>query len=42
MAGFNISSFFNNSKPSFMSSFNFSDYASIKNGSYKKLVKAHY
>ncbi|MDO5154901.1 MAG: flagellar filament capping protein FliD [Eubacteriales bacterium] len=42
MANFNISSFFNNFKSDGMSSFNFSEYASIKNGTYRKLVKANY
>lgn len=41
---FDISAFLgsSNSKNSFMNSFNFSDYASIKNGSYGKLVKSYY
>ena len=41
MAGFNISSFFNNSKGGF-GSINFSDYSLIKSGSYKKLMKSYY
>lgn len=42
MANFNISSFFNNSRPSGFGSINFSDYALIKSGSYKKLMKAYF
>lgn len=42
MTNFNISSFFSNPKSSGLSAINFSDYASIKNGSYKKLVKSYY
>lgn len=42
MAGFNISSFFNNSKSNGFGSINFSDYALIKSGSYKKLMKSYY
>ncbi len=41
MAYINISSFFGNVQTNGMNSFNFSDYASIKNGSYKKLVKSY-
>ena len=41
MAGFNISSFFNNSKGGF-GSINFSDYSLIRSGSYKKLMKSYY
>lgn len=39
---FNISSFFKNSNSGVMGSFDFSEYAAVKNGSYRKLVKAHY
>ena len=40
---FNISSLFGNlGSGNAFSSFNFSDYASIKNGSYRKLVKSYY
>lgn len=40
---FNISSFFGNSgSNSMFGSFNFSDYSSIKSGSYKKLLKSYY
>ncbi|MDO4188557.1 MAG: hypothetical protein Q4D29_06160 [Lachnospiraceae bacterium] len=46
MAGFNFGSFFgggsNNSPLNIFSSFNFSDYNSIKNGSYRKLIKSYY
>lgn len=42
MANFNISSFFNNSRPSGFGSINFSDYALIKSGSYKKLMKSYF
>ena len=46
MAGFNWGSLFgigsNSSSGGFFSSFNFSDYASIKNGSYMKLTKSYY
>lgn len=42
MAGFNISSFFNNSKSGGFGSINFSDYSLIKSGSYKKLMKSYY
>ncbi|MDO5157120.1 MAG: hypothetical protein Q4D51_14280 [Eubacteriales bacterium] len=42
MANFNISSFFNNSNSGAFGSFNFAEYASIKNGTYRKLVKANY
>lgn len=41
MAYINISSFFGDVQTNGMNSFNFSDYASIKNGSYKKLVKSY-
>lgn len=41
MAYINISSFFGNVQTNGMNSFNFSDYASIQNGSYKKLVKSY-
>ena len=40
---FDISSFFNNStSANAFGSFNFGDYASIKNGSYGKLLKSYY
>lgn len=39
---FNISSFFKNSNSGVMGSFDFSEYSAVKNGSYRKLVKAHY
>lgn len=40
---FDISSFFqNNASDNLFGSFNFSDYASIKNGSYGKLMKSYY
>lgn len=40
---FDISSFFNNStSANAFSTFNFGDYASIKNGSYGKLLKSYY
>lgn len=40
---FDISSFFqNNASNNLFGSFNFSDYASIKNGSYGKLMKSYY
>lgn len=40
---FDISSFFNNStSANAFGSFNFGDYTSIKNGSYKKLLKSYY
>lgn len=42
MAGFNISSLFGNSSSGGFGSFNFSDYAAIKNGSYRKLMKSYY
>lgn len=43
MSNFNISTLFSSFKSGgAMSSFNFADYASIKNGSYRKLVKKHY
>ncbi len=47
MAGFNFGAFFNvgsssGSSGNWFSSFNFSDYSSIKNGSYKKLCKSYY
>ena len=42
MAYFDISAFFGNTKTNHMNSFNFSDYSSIKNGSYGKLLKAYY
>lgn len=42
MAFFDISSFFNNSGADSFSSFNFADYASIRNGSYGKLLKSYY
>lgn len=42
MAYMDISKFFGNVQTTGMSAFNFSDYASIKNGSYKKLVKSYY
>lgn len=43
MRNFNISSLFSGfSSNNFLSSINFSDYASLRNGSYKKLLKAHY
>ena len=42
MANFNFSSFFNNSKSNGLGSINFSDYALIKSGSYKKLMKSYY
>ena len=42
MAFFNISSFFGNSSTNSFSSFNFADYASIRNGSYGRLLKAYY
>mgnify|MGYP003301261977 CR=1 FL=1 len=42
MAGFNISSFFGGSGSSGFGSINFSDYAMIKSGSYKKLMKSYY
>ena len=46
MAGFNWGSLFgigsNSPSGGFFSSFNFSDYASIKNGSYMKLTKSYY
>lgn len=43
MANFNISSFFNNNNNSgAFGSFDFAEYASIKNGTYRKLVKKHY
>ena len=42
MAFFNISSFFGNSSTNSFSSFNFADYASIRNGSYGKLLKTYY
>lgn len=42
MAGFNISSFFNNSGNNGIGSFNFSDFALIKSGSYKKMMKTYY
>lgn len=42
MAFFDISSFFGNSSTNSFSSFNFADYASIRNGSYGKLLKSYY
>lgn len=42
MAYINISSFFGNVQTNGMNSFNFGDYASIKNGSYKKLIKSYF
>ncbi len=42
MAYFNFSSFFNNTQSSTFGSINFSDYALIKSGSYKKLMKAYF
>ena len=42
MAYINISSFFGNVQTNGMNSFNFGDYAAIKNGSYKKLVKSYF
>ncbi len=44
MAGFNISSFFggSNSGVDLFSSVNFSDYASIRSGAYKKLMTKYY
>lgn len=42
MANFNISSLFGGLNTGAFSSINFSDYASIKNGSYKKLLKSYY
>lgn len=43
MRNFNISSLFSSlGSNNLLSSINFSDYASIRNGSYRKLLKAHY
>lgn len=45
MAGFDFGSFFgggSNSSGGLIGSFNFSDYNSIKNGSYRRLVKSYY
>ncbi len=45
MTNWNVASLFSSLKTSGtsgMNSFNFGDYAAIKNGSYRKLVKAHY
>ncbi len=42
MAIFDISSFFGNNSSNLFSSFNFGDYAAIRNGSYKKLLKSYY
>ncbi|MDD6038755.1 MAG: hypothetical protein PUD20_08190, partial [bacterium] len=43
MRNFNISSLFSSlGSSNLLSSINFSDYASIRNGSYGKLLKAHY
>lgn len=47
MAGYNFGAFFggnnnSNSSNDIFSNFNFSDYSSIKNGSYSKLVKSYY
>ena len=46
MAGFNFGPFFgggvNNSSGNIFDTFNFSDYSSIKNGSYRKLVQSYY
>jgi hypothetical protein len=44
MSSFNVSTLFSslNSRSTSISSFNFADYASIRNGSYRKLLKAYY
>ena len=45
MAGFNFGAFFgggSNSSNNIFSSFDFSNYSSIKNGSYRKLVQSYY
>ena len=38
----NLFNSFGNNQSSFFGSMNFSDYASIRNGSYNKLLKAYY
>lgn len=42
MRGFDISSLFSNLGSNSMSAFNLGDYAQIKNGSYRKLMKSYY
>lgn len=42
MAGFDFSSFFGNKSSGGFGMFNFGDYAAIRNGSYKKLLKSYY